>query len=171
MSPEFGLYYKAIVLKTIWYWHKKRHMSCSWLKFMSIESVMLSKHPILCHPLFLPPSVFHTIRDFSNEFTPYIRWPQYWSFSFSIIPSNEYSGLFSFSIDWFDLFAIALCIKNNAHSLVKIFNTLLLKNAQHYWRIQQVAIFLSGGDAWLYVDGCLLIRVVAQKVGVIVSVY
>ena len=79
--------------------------------------------------------------------------------------------MISFSIDWFDLFAIALLIKNNAHSLVKIFNTLLLKNAHHYWRIQQVAIFLSGGDAWLYVDGCLLIRVMALKVGVIVAVY
>ena len=75
----------------------KTDISWSWLKFMSIESVMLSKHLILCQPLFLPPSVFHRNSSFSNEFTPYIRWLQYWSFSFSISPSNEYSGLISFS--------------------------------------------------------------------------
>ena len=77
----------------------------SWtlLKVMSIESVMPSNHLILCHPLLLLPSVFLNIRVFSNESALHIRWPQYWSFSFSISPSNEYSGLFSFRIDWFDL--------------------------------------------------------------------
>ena len=73
------------------------------LKFMSIESMMLANHLILCRPLFLLPSVFPSIRVFSNELALCIRWPKYWSFSFSISPSNEYSGLISFRIDWFDL--------------------------------------------------------------------
>ena len=70
---------------------------------MSIESVILSNHLILCHPLLLLPSIFPSIRVFSNESVFCIRWPKYWSFSFSISPSNEYSGFISFSIDWFDL--------------------------------------------------------------------
>ena len=70
---------------------------------MFIESVMPSNHLILCHPFVLLPSVFPSIRVFSNELAPYIRWPKYWSFSFSISPSSEYSGLISFRIDWFDL--------------------------------------------------------------------
>ena len=77
--------------------------SRSLLKLMSIESVMPSKHLILCRPLFLPLSVFPSIRVFSNESVLDIRWQKYWSFSFSISPSNEYSGLISFSIDWLDL--------------------------------------------------------------------
>ena len=77
-------------------------ISWSLLTFMSIESVMPSNHLILCRPLFLLPSMFPSIRVFSNESSVRIRWPKYWSFSFSINPSNEYSGLI-FSIDWFDL--------------------------------------------------------------------
>ena len=69
---------------------------------MSIESMMPSNHPILCCPLLLLPSFFPSIRVFSNELAPHIRWPKYWSFIFSISPSNEYSGLISFRIDWFD---------------------------------------------------------------------
>ena len=76
------------------------------LKLMSIESVMPSNHLILCHPLLLLPSIFPSIRDFSNESTLHIRWPKYWSFSFSISPSSEYSGLISFRIDWLDLLII-----------------------------------------------------------------
>ena len=75
-------------------------------KFMSIESVMLSNHLILCRPLRLPPSIFPSIRVFSNESAPPIRWPKYWSFSFNIRPSNEYSGLISFRMDWLDLRAV-----------------------------------------------------------------
>ena len=71
-----------------------------------IESVMPSNHLILCHPLLLPPSIFPSIRVFSNESVLHIRWQKYWSFSFSLSPSNEYSGLISFRIDWFDLFAV-----------------------------------------------------------------
>ena len=80
--------------------------SWSLLKLMSIESVMPSKHLILCCPLLLPPSIFPSIRVFSNESALCIRWPKYWSFSFSISPSNEHSGLISFRVDWFDLLAL-----------------------------------------------------------------
>ena len=75
--------------------------SRSLLKLMSIASVMPSNHLILWHPLQLPPSVFPSIRVFSNELALLIRWPKYWSFGFSISPSNEYSGLISFRVDWF----------------------------------------------------------------------
>ena len=74
--------------------------SRSLLKLMSIESVMPSNHIILCHPLLLPASIFPSIRDFSNESVVRIRWPKYWNFSFSISPSNEYSGLVSFRMEW-----------------------------------------------------------------------
>ena len=84
----------------------------SLLKLMSIESVMLSKHLILCCPLFLLPSIFPSIRVFSNESVLRIRWPKYKSFSFKISPSNEYSGLFFFRIDWFYLLAIQGTVKS-----------------------------------------------------------
>ena len=79
---------------------------------MSIESVMLSNHLILCCPLLLPPSIFPSIRVFSNESVLHIRWPKYWSFSFSNSPSSEYSGLISFRIDWFDLLAVQGILKS-----------------------------------------------------------
>ena len=84
--------------------------SQSLLKFMSIESVMPSNHLILCHPLLLLPSIFRSIRVFSNESVLRIRWPKYWSFS--IRPSNEYSGLISFRIDWLDLLAVQGTLKS-----------------------------------------------------------
>ena len=77
--------------------------SLSLLKLMSIESVMPSNYLILCRPLLLLPSIFPSIRVFSNESILHIRWPKYWSFSFSISPSNEYSGMISFRMDWLDL--------------------------------------------------------------------
>ena len=80
--------------------------SRSLLKLMSIESVMPSNHLIICRPLLLLPSIFPSIRVFSSESILCIRWPKYWSFSFSISPSNKYSGLISFRIDWFDLIAV-----------------------------------------------------------------
>ena len=80
--------------------------SQSLLKLMSIELVMLSSYLFLCHPLLLLPSVFPSIRVFSNDSVLCIRWPKYWRFSFSISPSNEYSGLISFRIDWLDLLAV-----------------------------------------------------------------
>ena len=86
----------------------------SWglLKFMSIESVMPLNHLFLCYPLFLLPSNFLSIRVFSNDSVLCIRWPKYWSFSFSITPSIEYSDLISFRIDWFDLLAVQRTLKS-----------------------------------------------------------
>ena len=86
--------------------------SRSLLKLMSIESVMPSNHLILCHPIFLPPSIFPSIRVFSNESVLDITWPKYWSFSFSISPSNEYLGLISFRVDWLALLAVQGTLKS-----------------------------------------------------------
>ena len=81
-------------------------------KLMSIESVMPSNHLILCHPLLLLPSIFPSIRVFSNESALLIRWPKYWSFSFSISPSNEHPGLISFRMDWLDLLTVQRTLKS-----------------------------------------------------------
>ena len=86
-------------------------ISQSLLRFISFESVMLTNHHILCRSLFLLPSIFPSIRVFYNESALCIRWPKYWSFSFSISPSNEYPGLTSFRIDWFDLLAVQRTLK------------------------------------------------------------
>ena len=86
--------------------------SWSLLKLTSIESVMPSNHLILCHPFLFLPSIFPSIRVFSSESVFHIRWPKYWSFSFSISPSNEYSGPISFGIDWFDLLAVQESLKS-----------------------------------------------------------
>ena len=94
-------------------WTTARQVSLSFtnsqslLKLMSIESVMSSNHLILCRPLLFSPSIFPSIRVFSNESVLDIRWPKYWNFSFSISPSNEYSGLISFRMDWLDLLAVS----------------------------------------------------------------
>ena len=89
--------------------------SWSLLKLMSIESVIPSKHLILCRPLLLPPSIFPSIRVFSNESVLCIRWPKYWSFSFSIVPYNEYSRLISFRMDWLDLLAVQGTLRSLQH--------------------------------------------------------
>ena len=91
--------------------------SRSSLKLMSIESVMLSRHLILCHPLLLLPLIPLSIRVFSNESTLHMRWPKYWSFSFSISPSNEYPGLISFRMDWLDILAVQGTLKNSVNSM------------------------------------------------------
>ena len=88
-------------------------------KFMSIESVMLSNHLILCCPFLLLLLIFPSIRVFSNDLARHIRWPKYWSFSFSISPSNEYSGLISFRIDWFNLLAVQGTLKSLSNSIVQ----------------------------------------------------
>ena len=99
-------------------WTAAHHASLSFtisrslLKLMSIESVMPSNHLILCRPLLLLPSVFPSIRVFSNELTLLLRWPKYWNFSFSISPSNEYSGLISLSIVWLDLLEVQGTLKS-----------------------------------------------------------
>ena len=89
------------------------------LKLMSIELVMPSNHLILCRPLFLPPWIFPSIRVFSDESVLHIRWPKYWSFSFSISHSNEYSELISFRIDWFDLLAVQGILESSPTSQFK----------------------------------------------------
>ena len=86
--------------------------SWSLLKLMSIELVMPSNHLILCRPLLLLPSIFPSIRVFSNESVHHIRWPKYWSFSFNISPSNEHLGLISFRMDWLDLLAVQGTLKS-----------------------------------------------------------
>ena len=83
---------------------------------MSIELVMSSNHLILWYPLLLLPSIFPRIRVFSNESVPHIRWPNYWSFSFSVSPSNEYSGLVSFRMDWLDLLVVKGALKSHHSS-------------------------------------------------------
>ena len=98
---KIRLFHRVVVAKLL-----------SLLNFVCIESVMLFNHLILCHPFLLLPSVFPSIRVFSNESVLCIRWPKYWSFSFSISPSNEYSGLISFWIDLFDLLAVQGTIKS-----------------------------------------------------------
>ena len=89
----------------------------SLLKLISIESVMPFNRVIHCHPLLLLPSIFPSIRVFSNELALCIRWPKYWRFSFNISPSNDYSGLISFRMDWFDLLAVQGTLKSLNHSL------------------------------------------------------
>ena len=88
------------------------HLGSSLLKLISIESLMLSNHLILCCSLLLLPSIFPSIRGFSSELAHRIRWPKYWSFNFSIGLFNEYSGLISFRIDWFDLIAVQGTLKS-----------------------------------------------------------
>ena len=97
--------------------------SWSLLKLMFIKSVMPSSRLILCHPLLLPPSIFPSIRVFSKEAVLPIRWPKYWSLSFNISPSNDYSGLISFRIDWFDLLSVQGNLKSPA-----------LTSIHDYWR-------------------------------------
>ena len=101
--------------------------SHSLLKLMSIESVMPTNHLILYHPLLLWPSIFPSFRVFSNESALCIRWPKYWSFSFSISPSNEYSGLISFRMDWLDVLAVQGTLKSLLqHTQFKSINSLTL---------------------------------------------
>ena len=101
-SRDRGAWWAAVLGVTQSQTRLKRLRSSS----MSIESVMSSSHLILCHPLLLLPSVFSSMKVFSSESALHIRWPECWSFSFSISPSNEYSGLISFRMDWFGLLAV-----------------------------------------------------------------
>ena len=103
--------------------------SQSLLRLMFIELVLPANHLILCHPLLLSPSIFPSIRVFSNESVLHIRWPMYWSFSFNISPSNEYSGLVSFRIDWLDLLAVQFNSVHFRHSVVS--NCLQPRELQH----------------------------------------
>ena len=100
--------------------------SQSLLKLMSIDLVMPSNHPTLCCPLLLPPSIIPTIRVFSNESVLHIRWPKYWSFSFSISASNEYSGMISFRMDWLDLLGVQRTLESSPTPQLKSINSLAL---------------------------------------------
>ena len=118
IKQEMQLFSPWVVSDSLWL-HGLQHArllssTISWnlLKSMSIESMMPSNHLILCHLLLLLPSVFPSIRVFSSVSALLIRWPEYWSFSFSISPSNEYSGLISFKIDWFDLLSVQGTLKH-----------------------------------------------------------
>ena len=116
--------------------------SQSLLKLMSIESVMPSNQLILCCPLLLPPSIFPSIRAFSNESVLHISWPKYWNYSFSISSSNEYSGLISFRMDWLDLLESKGLSKSSPTSQFKRINSSVLSflysptltSIQDYWK-------------------------------------
>ena len=118
------------ILATLWAAARQASLpiTSSWspLKLMSVESVMPSNHLILCHPLLLLPSVFPSIRVFSKESALRIRWPKYWSFSFSFSPSNEYSGLISFRMDWLDLLAVQGTQESSPTSQFKNINSSVL---------------------------------------------
>ena len=113
------------------------------LKLISIGSVMPSNHLILCHPLLLLPSIFPSIRVFSNDLVLCSRWPKYWSFSFSISPSSEYSGLISFRMNWLDLFVVQVTLQESSPtSQFKSVNSLALNflysptltSIHEYWK-------------------------------------
>ena len=120
------------------------HQLLEFTQTHTIESVMPSNHLILCHPLLLSPSIFPSIKVFSNESALPIKWPKYWSFSFSIRPSNEYSGLISFKMDWLDLLAVQGTLKHRLqhHSsktsvLLKVLSFLYsptLTSIHDYWK-------------------------------------
>ena len=130
--------------------------SQSLLKLMSIESVMSSNHLILCHPLFLLPSlppILHSIKVFPNESVLCIRWPKYWSFSFNISASNEYSGLISFRMDWLDLLAVQRTLKASSatpqfksinSSVLGFLHSPTLTSIHDYWQ----------NHSFVYIDLC-----------------
>ena len=142
-------------------------ISQSLLKLMFIKSVILYNHLNLCHPFLLPPSIFPNIRVFSNESTLCIKWPNYWSFSFSDNPSNEYLGLISFRIDWFDLLAVQGTLQESspAPQLEGINSMVLsllygppLTSIHDYWKNHSCDLYWSLSAKWylcfliLYLD-------------------
>jgi len=129
--------------------------SQSLLKLMSIESVMPSHHLILCYPLLLPSSIFPSIRVFSNESVLRIRWPKYWSFSFNISPSNEYSGLISFRMDWLDLLAVQGTLKSllQHHS-----SKASILRCPAFFMVQLSHLYMTTGKIIAWLDGPLLAK-------------
>ena len=120
---------------------------------MSIESVMPPNRLILCRPLLLLPSIFPSVRVFSNELTLHIRWPKYWSFTFSICPSNEYSGLISFRIDWFNLLAVQGTLKSllqhrSSKASILWHSTFFMAQLSHPYRTTGKTISLT---TWTFV--------------------
>ena len=128
-------------------------ISQSLLKFMSIEPVMLSIYLILCRPLLLLPSALPCIRIFSSESVLHIRWPKYWSFNFSINPSNAYSGLSSFRIDWFDLLAVQGTLKSllQHHSLTA---SVLQRSVFSVVQLRHLHVTTGKSIALTYTDLC-----------------
>ena len=129
-------------------------ISRSLLKLMSIESVIPSNHLILSHPLLLQSSIFPSIRVFSNESSLHVRWPKYWSFSFSISPSNEYLGLISFRIYWFDL-----AVQGTLESLLQPHNS----KASILWRLAFFMVqlshpYMTTGKTIAWLDGSLMAK-------------
>ena len=123
-------------------------------KLMSIELVMPSNHLILCHPLLLLPSIFPSIKVFSNESALCIRWPKYWNFSFNISPSNEYSGLISFRMDWFDVLAVQGTLKNliqhhSSKTLILRLSAFFIVQFSHAYMTTGKTIALT---RWTFVD-------------------
>ena len=118
--------------------------SWSLFKLMSIESVMPSNHLILCRPLLLLPSIFSSIRVFCNGSVLLIRWPKYWSFSFSISPSNEYSGLISIRMDWLDLLAVQGTFKSllqhhsSKASILQCSTFFMVQHHMHSWLLEKL---------------------------------
>ena len=121
------------------------------LKFMSLESLILSNHLVLCHPILLLPSLFSTIRVFSSESALCIRWQKYWSLSFSISPSSEYSGFISLRIDWFDPLAVQGSLKSllqhlNLKASVLCCSTFFLVQLSH--------LYMATGHSFDFLDLC-----------------
>ena len=127
------------------------YSSWSLLQLMTIESVMPSNHLVLCHRLLLLPSIFPSIRLLSNESVLCIRWPKYWSFSFSISPSNEYSGLISFRMDWLDLLAVQGTLKSllQHHSS----KASVLQHSA-FFIVQLSYLYLTNGKTIAFTDLC-----------------
>ena len=130
---------------------------------MSIESVMPSNH--LCHPLLLPPSIFPSIRVFSNE-SVHIRWPKYWSFCFSISPSNEYAGLISFRMDWVDLLAVQGTLKNllqhhSSKESILWCSAFFIVQFSHPYITTRKTIALT---RWTFVDKVMLFNMLSRLV-------
>ena len=135
--------------------------SQSLLKLISTESMMLSNHLILCCPLLLLPSIFPSIRVFSNESVLHIRWPKYWSFSFSICPSNECSGLISFMIDWFDFLAVqgthrSLLQHHSSKASILWCSAFFMVQLSHPYMTTGKAIALTG---WIFVTSHIFLHI------------
>ena len=128
----------------------------SLLKLTSIESVMPSNHLILCLPLLLPASIFPSMRDFSNESVLHIRWPKYWIFSFNISPSNEYSGLISFRMDWLEILEVQGSQESSTTPQFKSINSSTLsflysptlKSIHDYWKNHSLDFFVCLFVCW-----------------------
>ena len=132
--------------------------SQSLLKLMSIESLMPSNYLILCHPLLLPPSIFPSIKVFSSESLLCIRWPKYWSFSFNISPSNEYSGLISFRMDWLDLLAVQGTLKSlvqhhSSKASIRLHSVFFIVQLSHPYMTTGKTIALT---RWTFVSKVML---------------